>query len=622
MARIAVLGAGPVGVGLVERLLANADLAPGRPIEIMLIDPHPAGPGRIWRDGQSPLMRMNSLAKDITLFPGEAVRCVGPPRPGPSLAEWAAATVAGRLPPVDPELADDVREISPVSFATRRVQGAYLSWFLREVIGQAPPGVRVTVRRGRAVALTGAPDGTERVHLADGSRIDADAVVLALGHLEARPQGEQSEAAGFAERHGLVYLPPGFIAEADLSVLPAGADVLVRGMGLAFFDLMALVTEGRGGRYVRERDGRLRYLPSGREPRLLAGSRRGLPYRCKPSHRLVHGPVRELRYFPPALEQSLAGDGMLDFRRDLWPLIRKDLSFAYHRELFAAAPRHTAMPWPDFARLHDAAAVGELDALAEKAVPNPAHRWNMDELRAPLRHVEPRNVDDFRARFGTLLEQELRRAHDPARSADSAVYGAQLLFFERLARLRPRLSPRDQVEELDGAWFTLFNLVASGPPAFRTEELLALCRAGVVQPLGSGMRVRLDESTGRYRAGSANLDEECPAAALIDARLPEPTLDGSADHLLRALHASGAASEEFLTDPATGYRTPTGRIAVDDRGRMVTADGAAHPARYALGWNTSLRGTRAFAIPGTDAATFRHGDLVARAVLTGLSERA
>jgi hypothetical protein len=622
MPRIAVLGAGPVGVGLVERLLANADLVPGRSIEIVLIDPHPAGPGRIWRDGQSPLMRMNSLAKDVTLFPGEAVRCAGPPRPGPSLAEWAAATAAGSLPPVDPGLEGDVREIAPASFATRRVQGAYLSWFLREVVRQAPPGVRVTPHQGRAVALTGAPDGTERVHLADGSRIDAHAVVLALGHLEARPQGEQAESAGFAQRHGLVYLPPGFIAEADLCALPPGADVLVRGMGLAFFDLMALVTEGRGGRYVRQRGGELRYVPSGREPRLLAGSRRGLPYRCKPSHRLVRGPVRELRYLPPALEQSLAGDGRLDFRRDLWPLILKDLSFAYHRELFAAAPRHTAMPWPDFERLHDAAAVDELDALAEKAVPLPAHRWNVDDLRAPLRHVEPQDVDGFRARFVTLLEQELRRAADPARSADSAVYAAQLLFFERLARLRPRLSPRDRAEELDGSWFRLFNLVASGPPAFRTEELLALCRAGVVQPLGAGMRVRLDESTGRYQAGSANIDQECPASVLIDARLPEPTLDGTADQLLRALYASGAASEELLTDPATGYRMPTGRIAVDDRGRMAAADGTVHPARYALGWNTSLRGTRAFAIPGTDAATFRHGDLVARAVLTRLSTMA
>ena len=620
MPRIAVLGAGPVGVGLVERLLANAAvLTPDRAIEIILVDPHPAGPGRIWRDGQSPLMRMNSLAKDVTLFPGESVSCAGPARPGPSLADWAAATAAGALPPVDPQLADDVRETVPASFATRRLQGAYLSWFLGEVIRQAPPGARVTVRAGRAVALTGAPDGTERVHLADGSHIDAHAVALALGHLDARPQGEQAAAAGFAERHGLVYLPPGFVADADLSVLPAGADVLVRGLGLAFFDLMALVTEGRGGRYVRGAGGELGYVRSGREPRLLVGSRRGLPYRCKPSHRLVHGPVRELRYFPPALGQSLAGDTMLDFRRDIWPLILKDLSYAYYRELFAAAPQHTAMSWRDFERLHAAAAVDELDALAEKAVPQPVHRWNVDDLRAPLRHEEPQTVDDFRVRFSTLLQQELQRTADPARSADSAVYGAQLLFFEHLPRLRPRLAPRAQLEELDGAWFALFNLVASGPPAFRVEELLALCRAGVVQPLGSGMRVRLDEATGRYRAGGANISEERAADVLIDARLPDPTVAGTADELLRELHAAGAAAEEFLTDPATGYRIPTGRIAVDDRGRLVTADGTAHPARYALGWNTSLRGARAFAIPETDAATFRHGDRVARSVLSGLS---
>jgi hypothetical protein len=133
------------------------------------------------------------------------------------------------------------------------------------------------------------------------------------------------------------------------------------------------------------------------------------------------------------------------------------------------------------------------------------------------------------------------------------------------------------------------------------------------------MRVRLDASTGRFRASGANLREEVAAGGLIDARLPDPTLAGTADELLRGLYAAGAVSEEFLADPESGYRLPTGRIAVDDRGRLVDAGGSAHPARYALGWNTSLRGARAFAIPGTNAVTFRHGDLVARAVLTGLS---
>ncbi len=96
-AKVVVIGAGPVGVGLAERLLANAPLlTPSRPTEIVLADPYPAGPGRVWRDAQSPLMRMNSFTKDVTLFPGPSVRCAGPVRPGPSLAAWAADTAAGR----------------------------------------------------------------------------------------------------------------------------------------------------------------------------------------------------------------------------------------------------------------------------------------------------------------------------------------------------------------------------------------------------------------------------------------------------------------------------------------------------------------------------------------------
>nr|WP_151769710.1 FAD/NAD(P)-binding protein [Streptomyces abyssomicinicus] len=618
-ARVAVVGAGPTGVGVTERLLANAPLlAPGRPVEIVLVDPHPAGPGRVWRDGQSPLMRMNSFAKDVTLFPGTSVRCDGPPRPGPSLAAWAADTAAGLLPPVDPRLAPDLRETGPDTFATRRLQGAYLSWFLHEVTRQAPPGVRVSVRPGRAVALTGAPDGGQRVLLEDGSPLDAHAVVLALGHLDARPRGEEAAAAAFAERHRLTYLPPGLVADADLSAVPPGADVLVRGLGLAFFDLMALLTEGRGGRYARDGDGALRYVPSGREPRLLVGSRRGLPYRGKPTHRPVLGLPRELRYFPDVAERLLARDGAVDFRRDLWPVVVKDLGHAYYRELFAARPEHTTMPWWQFEELHATATPQELDELVAKAVPEPAHRFDLDDLRAPLRHAALGSAEAFGAHFAALLERELRRGADPARSADTAVYGALLLLFDRLPRLRGRMDPRSEAEELDGAWLSLFNLVASGPPAFRLEELVALCRAGVVRPLGSVTRVELDESAGLYRAGGANFPGTVTAAVLVDARVPDPTVTGTADPLLASLHAAGEVSEEVLGDPATGYRTTTGRIAVDGHGRLVGADGRAHPARYALGWNTSLRGARAFAIPGTDAATFRHGDRVARAVLSGL----
>ena len=69
--------------------------------------------------------------------------------------------------------------------------------------------------------------------------------------------------------------------------------VIIRGLGLSFFDLMSRLTEGRGGQFQKAPDGLLVYHPSGREPHIFAGSRRGFPYRAKgrnqkgPGDRLV-----------------------------------------------------------------------------------------------------------------------------------------------------------------------------------------------------------------------------------------------------------------------------------------------------------------------------------------------
>lgn len=68
-------------------------------------------------------------------------------------------------------------------------------------------------------------------------------------------------------------------SDSDLSVIAPGETVLARGLGLAFVDLVVLLFEGRGGRFVADPDDtdadRLRYEPCGREPVLVGGSPRG-----------------------------------------------------------------------------------------------------------------------------------------------------------------------------------------------------------------------------------------------------------------------------------------------------------------------------------------------------------
>lgn len=114
----------------------------------------------------------------------------------------------------------------------------------------------------------------------------------------------------FAARHRLTYLPPAFTADSDLSALGPGEPVLVRGFGLAFIDLMVLLTEGRGGTYTTGADGRPTYRPSGREPVLHVGSRRGVPYHSKIGYELSGEQPPLPRFFgPDEVDELLARPG-------------------------------------------------------------------------------------------------------------------------------------------------------------------------------------------------------------------------------------------------------------------------------------------------------------------------
>ena len=161
--------------------------------------------------------------------------------------------------------------------------------------------------------------------------------------------------ADFAARHELVHLPPAHTAELDLSVLEAGTDVIALGFGQAFTDLLVLVTEGRGGRFV-EHDGGFRYEPSGLEPVIHVGSRRGVPYRSKMDYRLVGPPARLPKFLDDATITRLAERGSLEFRRDVLPLVVSEVSWAYYHELFHAHPGRTTRSWDWFAPRFTAAA--------------------------------------------------------------------------------------------------------------------------------------------------------------------------------------------------------------------------------------------------------------------------
>jgi uncharacterized NAD(P)/FAD-binding protein YdhS len=639
VATLAIVGAGPRGVGILERLLASAgELLGAEPLVVHLIDPYPPGAGRVWRHDQSPLMRLNSMARDITVWTDETVAMDGPAGPGPTLAQWAEMIgpdgVRGPDGAVAADLTAEARALTPITFASRQLQRAYLAWFFDEVVRRAPGPVDVEVHAERVVAITDAPpaagdgpgEGPQVVHFQSGGHIEVDAVVLAVGHLDREPTGPEAELATFAARHGVVYVPPSYTADEDLGMLRPGEDVIVRGFGLAFIDLMVLLTEERGGRYDHDGAGVLTYTPSGAEPRLWTGSRRGVPYRAKLTYDLLGGRPVLPRYFTPdTVRATAAAHETLDFRTHIWPLMAKELVGAYYRELALGHPERVTLGFEEFdgrfARAEWASAA--LVSLLAEAVPAPADRVDLAHLDRPLAGRRFATGQQLEAHIADHIAADLARRADPYFSADLGLFAATLACMGTLPSVLAtgQLSNRSRVEDIDGWWWGFFSYYSSGPPPQRLEQLLALHRAGVVRFLGPDMWVAADDARGRWRAGSAAGPTVVEAAALVDARLPRPSVSASRDPLIRDLWARGEAGEEVLADPGASFQWRSGYLTVDRQTmQILDAAGRPHPRRFALGANTSTGRGGAFARPRTNAPAFRQNDRAARDILRLLAD--
>lgn len=609
---IAIVGAGPRGTGVLERLAASAPELHPDGIDVHLVDPYPPGAGRIWRHAQSPLLAMNSMAADVTMYTDDTVACDGPIAPGPSFWEWAQTG-----PAVEPELADELARVTASTFPSRRLQSAYLGWVLCDVIARLPAGMRVHLHRTRAIGLSEDGD-TQIVHLEQGRPLRVDAVVLASGHLDATPTPDEVELAARAADAGLRYLPPEQTTDTDLSVIAPGESVLVRGLGLAFIDLIVLLYEGRGGRFEPEGDG-LRYVPSGREPYLLAGSPRGAPYHSKTHYQLRAGrPPLPMFFGPAQVDPLIAAGGPVEMSTQVWPLMAKEIAWGWYHELFVGHPDRVSVAWPEFAERFAAREWGPaLDALIVEAVPDPLDRLDLAALDRPLEGVSADSLEALQPLVQAKIAEDLRQHVDERHTPHLGAFVAMLSVYSELGRLLGVLSPQSLAVDM-GWWQGFFNGVASGPPGFRVRQLLALARVGYVRFLGPGMRV--DIADGVFRGTSSAIPDVVSTRVLVDARLPDPSASRSTDPLVAALMRDGAASEEVLRDEQGAVLRNTGQIRVRPAdGALVDAAGRVHPRRFAVGPHTTVKVAGAFTRPGMNAQSLRYNDAVARAVLRSLN---
>ena len=635
--RTAVIGAGPRGTSVLERLLANwAPVSPADTLHIDVVDPYPAGPGHVWQPGQSRLYLMNTQSFYPTIVPQDPD--LAPPLAGHTFDRWRELQRHHPLASLTAEERAELAGLGPADFPSRALYGRYLRSTLEELLVLLPAGVSVdfheataTSVRHAAAARDGVPgaaghddDGKVQfdVGLDDGTVLTADSVVLALGHLDARLNAEQRELAAAAEELGLLYFPPAAPADVDWSRVPAVKPVLVRGMGLNFFDVMGQLTEGRGGSFLAGEDGgELKYLPSGREPLIVAASRRGTPYRAKATLAGYYPAEVSLRYCTESALTKFAEAGIRpSFDHDLWPLLHRDAVWAYYSTLARSQPGAILTDRLEFLRaleeaLHPHAhSTGKWEDAAESVIQvhiRPAHRLDLLGLAAPLAGRSFKSRAELDAAVVDYLLDDARRSalgeDDPVKMTIGALHHGRAVL--KTAVADGGITDESWVAGLRG-WFESFvEGLASGPPALRSEQLAALVRAGVVRFVGPDPKFGVDRRAGTFTAaspwvgggpdgeseGSAVAGDAVAAAAMIEALAPANRVAVNASPLLEQLLAEGLVRPRLMMTMEGAPVQTSGLDVAPHPYRPLGANGSVTAGVYVLGlqlsatqWGTAI----------------------------------
>ncbi|MFE0588479.1 FAD/NAD(P)-binding protein [Micromonospora echinospora] len=643
---VALVGAGPRGVSLLERIAANlAEFPEIGHLDIHVIDDTQPGAGRIWRTDQTRQMCMNTLAGAVTLFTDDSVTMAGPVVPGPTLFEWCRLALdaaypspssAFRVADIDPthraafastavrpgfvdDYRDELEALTVASHPSRPLYGEYLRWCFERALRTMPERVTVTTHLARAVAVR-EDSGRQIVELSTGAVLACDAVVAATGWLpRAHTDEEHGFLAALARHPGLTWVRPDNPVDQNLGDVPDGATAIVRGLGMGFFDAMTLLTVGRGGRFVDDPGTRagVRYEPSGREPTMYVTSHRGVPYRAKS----LYGALP-----PPAPQRHLRSVDWstvprpIDFDRQLWPLIVKDAFVDYYETLHRVRPEAFAAP---LARILAAIDTTEglpsaLDAAIAPHVPDATDRFDLPAAMSPVRGPFP-DPETFTARVVDHMADDLAES---AKGRDSAVKAGlwSISAARKPANVIGAFGGFDAESRANGfrTLQAFGGMVGSGPPAFRSRQLLALVDAGLVRFIGPAAHVVADDGLGLFRAESpAVAGSAVTARVLVDAWMHAHDVRASADPLTHSLAAAGRI-RPFRVRGRDGRPHLTRGFDVDPgTGLLVHPDGTRDAAFHVAGipLDDVMGDTVISPMPRTDPTMLRETDRVARSAL-------
>ncbi|GHC48124.1 FAD/NAD(P)-binding protein [Ulvibacter litoralis] len=536
--KIAIVGFGPKGLYGFERLVSQIHHSKClSEIEIHLFNRTPfLGAGDVYRNDQPDYLLMNYPDHKIDFNISEDPKMICPIE---SFEDWKRNGSTSQPKP------------TKNNYSSRATVGEYLTHCFATLCNALDENCTVIPHVDTVVDVT---KTEETYHLKTekegwNPHLSFQTILFTTGHYWFRP-------ATLTSNQKDAYINFIYPVSDTLKKITSSSSVIVKGFGLTFIDAVLALSEGKGGIFKTQKDGKLTYIASGKEPNQIAVfSRSGLPMIPRDGASDENLP---LRYITPSFVDDLLNAKHVDFEEHILPFILKEFYVAYYTKLFLSK-KVLLQCSTDFLSIRNQ--VESFHRLYEskrfhwKAIENYFHsnpllttEMVVAKIREDIDAVEKNHAITAVYSCWPKISGEFNK-----------IYSAGILTAE-------------SKNKFDTYYFGLFNRISYGPPLRNMKKVLALSEAGLLNfNYVKNAQLEFDESSEKYSLTTELNRSEFDF--LINATIPRGNDKKNRSLLFENLLSRGLLSEN--TAETSEDSTPI--IHLTQTGNAITAEGDIAP---------------------------------------------
>jgi hypothetical protein len=475
---IGIIGIGPRGLSVLERIIALSIDPPHQPLDIKVFDPNLPGSG-CHNVKQPNHLLVNTVSSQITMFADESVSEAKNIISGPNFYQWLCERPKDELSP---------KTILPNEYYSRALFGEYLNWVFHYLVDISFSHITIDYVPSEIIDITKLDDNSWNL-LDDRSLItNVEYLYLTTGHTKAKyinPDTAQE-----------IFNP--YPLKEKLKNITSNQTVALQGLGLTACDILAELSIGRGGEFIRPQKGCLQYLPSGNEPKIIAYSRSGLPLSGRAENQKGTSKQYHAKFLTPEKVANFRERGDVSFIKDILPLLIKDMEYAYYESYLSQKKGLIAAQ--KFCNQFLYSRLNEQKVLVAKTI-SIEDRFSWEKLTAPVPSYALASPDVYIAWLIDFLEADIKEAKKG--NLSSPIKSASDVLRDLRDLIRSVIDFKGLTEEshrwVDSVFIPLMNRLAVGPPKERIEEMVALLKSGVLKlNLGPSPDVRHSSNTNLF----------------------------------------------------------------------------------------------------------------------------